>query len=192
MAHSTDCINNFDPNCEECIAWKKYREDLKGRRNFLESYWSHTCPIENEVHNSRNRTTFSEKVKDKRSTKPIDAIFERMEKLVDKEVQRNMLSKNKETLVTFQHEIKDVENTITADNICPNCEKSFKTKKTLKAHIKNVHERKNVYSCGECGENFSRSDYLTSHMRSHRGEKPFSCDQCEKAFTLWRGFYPRV
>ena len=50
MAHSTDCTNNFDHNCEECIAWKKYREDLKERRKFLESYWSYLDkPKENIV-----------------------------------------------------------------------------------------------------------------------------------------------
>ena len=50
MAHSTDCVNNFDPNCEECIAWKKYRKDLNERRNFLKSYWAHLeKPKENLV-----------------------------------------------------------------------------------------------------------------------------------------------
>ena len=104
MAHSTDCINNFDPNCEERTAWKKYRKDLNERRNFLESYWAH-------------------------------------------------LEKPKENLITCQHKIKDVDNSFkdlpTADNNCPSCGKTFKTKKTLKAHIKYVHERKTVYSCGE-------------------------------------------
>ena len=113
MAHSTECTNNFDPNCEECIAWKKYREDLKERRKFLESYWIH-------------------------------------------------LDKPKNNVVTCHHEIKDADNSFrnfkvskpTADSICPNCEISFKTKKTLKAHIKTVHDRKHVYSFVECGENF--------------------------------------
>ena len=81
------------------------------------------------------------------------------------------------------HTIKNLQvSNPTADNICPSCEKTFKTKKTLKAHIKTVHERKNVFFCVECGENFSRSDYLDAHMRGHKGEKPFSSEQCQKYF----------
>ena len=141
MAHSTECTNNFDPNCEECIAWKKYREDLRERRKFLESYWIH-------------------------------------------------LDKPKNSVITSHHEIKDADNSFrnfqvskpTADSVCPNCEISFKTKKTLKAHIKTIHDRKHVYSCVECGENFFRRDYLDAHMRGHRDEKTFSCDQCAKYF----------
>ena len=45
MAHNRDFINNSDLDCEEYIAWKKYREDLNERKNFLESYWAHTCPM---------------------------------------------------------------------------------------------------------------------------------------------------
>lgn len=37
-------------------------------------------------------------------------------------------------------------------------------------------------SCPRCGDDFSRQDHLTRHMRAHDHDKPFSCSFCGKAF----------
>ncbi|KAK7588304.1 hypothetical protein V3481_007332 [Fusarium oxysporum f. sp. vasinfectum] len=39
----------------------------------------------------------------------------------------------------------------------------------------NNHDRR---SCSICGQVFTRTEHLTRHERSHRGEKPFQCSLC--------------
>ena len=39
-------------------------------------------------------------------------------------------------------------------------------------------EAGNRYQCNICEKLFTRNDYLTTHMFTHTGERPYSCDIC--------------
>ncbi|KAK9796557.1 putative C2H2-type domain-containing protein [Seiridium cardinale] len=46
-----------------------------------------------------------------------------------------------------------------------------------------VDKSQHRLQCSICHRSFSRTEHLTRHERSHRNEKPFSCDYCDARFT---------
>ncbi|GBP87246.1 Zinc finger protein 254 [Eumeta japonica] len=74
------------------------------------------------------------------------------------------------------------ENTAEFDPICKVCQKTFKTRGNLLAHMQIHTERRRDYTCDKCGKRFYNKGTLNSHMLGHDDTRPFKCEICNSAF----------
>ena len=84
---------------------------------------------------------------------------------------------------TVMHEKPKTRPTKLKPHGCKECKGTYKTKLSLKKHIKNVHQNLTRFSCGECKATFGLKYNMKKHVRIvHEKVKSFECQVCEATF----------
>ncbi|XP_055606249.1 zinc finger protein 629-like [Uranotaenia lowii] len=67
-------------------------------------------------------------------------------------------------------------------HVCKICNSSYKYKHALETHMRR-HRGDKPYKCSECEKAFVVPFELRRHMRTHTGAKPYKCKYCERKFS---------
>ncbi|XP_058825226.1 uncharacterized protein LOC131685496 [Topomyia yanbarensis] len=72
--------------------------------------------------------------------------------------------------------------TVKQRHVCKLCNRSYKYKHALETHLRR-HRGDKPYKCTDCEKAFVVPFELRRHMRTHTGAKPYKCKYCERQFS---------
>ncbi|XP_059174473.1 uncharacterized protein LOC131954745 [Physella acuta] len=67
--------------------------------------------------------------------------------------------------------------------VCWHCGQSFKARNSLNSHVFHKHSDIRKHLCKACGKSFKTWTHLKVHVRSHTGERPYVCVECDHRST---------
>ena len=65
---------------------------------------------------------------------------------------------------------------------CGVCDQCFMSSTALDYHTKRIHTGEKPFTCEFCNKSFITSGNLKVHRREHTGERPYACDLCDEKF----------
>lgn len=100
-------------------------------------------------------------------------------------VKMNVLYQCEECGKSFKlkNSYKSHQRTHKMKNSCHLCGKLFARNSGLSRHMKCVHLGIKDYSCDICGLSFAEKSTMEDHRKTHTGENPYFCHECDKVFT---------
>ena len=117
----------------------------------------------------------------------IEALFGNTEALLNdadlaKEIQKTLPSNEKVDLGNDNEADKETNAISVSKRRRYECPACKKSVAELTLHMR-THTGEKLFTCNQCDYSFTSRNHLMVHQRTHTGEKPYQCDQCDYSST---------